>query len=411
MDVRELALRTVEAMQVYGLAPHTAWEEHSRTHNQIIKLHEAKGQTEFNREIVTEYVQQVERRFERGEFGISHYRNLIRASQRLTEMHDTGRLDWSAPKKKSGFRLNEYYENIRSSYISAGGFSPKGTSDATWVCRKYFAWLILEGHAELSGVGVSEIQRFIIHCSHHMKGTGLHNVKLYMKKLYAYLAGNGYAADDYSGLFAFPVSRVSRLFPALPPSEIAAMLELINKRTPKGKRDYAIVLLGVVMGLRAIDIARLRLTDIDWRMGEIKIVQAKTGKSLALPLTKDVGEAIRDYILHGRPETTTDTLFLSCHAPFRGFSNGVAIGDMYDYYRLRAGLPRDAYDGKGFHALRRTLGKNLITSGISVNMVAQVFGGEDIDATEKYIALDSEHLKECALGFAGIAPKGGVYCE
>ncbi|GHU60775.1 hypothetical protein FACS1894171_2680 [Clostridia bacterium] len=108
-----------------------------------------------------------------------------------------------------------------------------------------------------------------------MRGSSLHNVKLYMKKLYAYLAENGYAANDYAGLFAFPVSRTSRLSPALPPSEIAAILEMINRQIPKGKRDCAIVLMGAVMGLRAIDIARLRLPDIDWRKGEIKIVQAR----------------------------------------------------------------------------------------------------------------------------------------
>jgi len=411
MDVKELALRTVDAMQVYGLTPYSAWDEYVRTYIPIIKLHEAREQKDFNRKIVTEHVLQAEGRYERGEISIGHYRSLKRAAQRLTEVHDTGKLDWTAPKKKSGFRLNEYYENILADYISTGTFSKKGTSDATWVCRKYFAWLILEGNTELKGVGADEIQRFMIHCSHHMKGTGLHNVKLYMKKLYAYLVDNGYAACDYAGLFAFPVSRASRLFPALPPEEISAMLEVIDRRTPKGKRDYAIILLGVVMGLRAIDIARMRLSDIDWRKGEIKIVQEKTEKSLALPLTKDVGGAIQEYILHGRQKSTSEIVFLSCHAPFRGFSNGVAIGDMHDYYRKRAGLPRDAYDGKGFHALRRTRGKTFTTSGISVDMISQVLGTENIDSAEKYISLDSEHLKECALDFAGIAPKGGAYCE
>ena len=410
MDVKELALRTVDAVQIYGLAPYSAWDEYARTYIPIIKLHETQGQKDFSREIVTEYVRQVEERFERGEIGIGHYRSLKRAAQRLTEVHDTGKLDWAAPKRKSGFHLNEYYENILTDYIAAGNFSRKGTSDATWVCRKYFAWLISEGHAQLKDVGVDEVQGFMIYCSHHMKGTGLHNIKLYMKKLYAYLAGSGYAANDYAGLFAFPVSRASRLYPALQPEEIAVMLEIIDKRTPKGKRDYAIALLGIVLGLRAVDIARLRLSDIDWRKGEIRIVQEKTNKSLALPLTKDVGEALQEYILHGRQKSTSDMVFLSSRPPFRPFSTGTAIGDMYDYYRIRAGLPRDAYDGKGFHALRRTRGKSFTTSGVSVEMTAQVFGDENINSAEKYISLDSEHLKECALDFAGIVPKGGAYC-
>ena len=62
----------------------------------------------------------------------------------------------------------------------------------------------------------------------------------------------------------------------------------------------------------------------------------------------------------------------------------------------------------GFHSLRRSLGKSLITSGAKVTTVAQILGDSDIDSTKKYISLDSEHLKECALGFAGIKPKRGV---
>jgi site-specific recombinase XerD len=124
-----------------------------------------------------------------------------------------------------------------------------------------------------------------------------------------------------------------------------------------------------------------------------------------------VGLAIQDYILNGRQETKSEALFLRHHAPFQGFANGVAIGDIYDYYRQRAGLPRNAYDGKGFHALRRSLGKSLVTNGIPITMVAQILGDDDIESTKKYISLDSVHLKECALNFIGIFPDGGMYCE
>jgi integrase len=241
-----------------------------------------------------------------------------------------------------------------------------------------------------------------------MASSGLHNIKLYMKKLYRYLVDSGYGSEDYEGLFSFTISRASRLYPAVSHEEINQTLDMIDRRTPQGKRDYAMVLLGAVTGLRAIDIAKMRLTDIDWKRGEIKIVQSKTGKSVALPLTKDVGEAVSEYILNARPKVGCENVFLRVRVPFRPFATGTAIGYVYDYYRKRAGLPRDAYDGMGFHALRRSLGKNLVTSGTPVTMVAQILGDSNIDATKKYISLDSEHLKECALDFSGIKPKRGV---
>ena len=408
ISVDELALKTTEAVLALGHGIHSAWNEYSTTYLPVVKLHKQRGKEQFDREVVTEYVRMIEGRIERGEISWSHYKTLKRGAERLTEFHDTGRLEWSCPGKVSKFKLNKYFENIVSEFLSCNDFHQNTRGDIVWVARKYFAWLIQQGFNNLRNVGVDEVQGFMIYCSRHMKSSSVHNVKLYMKKLCRHLAENGYTKDSYDGLFAFRVSRESRMFPAIPPEEIAAILEMIDRRLPKGKRDYAIILLGIVTGLRAVDIARPKLTDIDWKNGEIRIVQSKTGKSLTLPLTKDVGEAIQDYILHGRQDTESDTVFLRIHAPFQAFADGVAIGDMYDYYRKQAGLPRNAFDGKGFHALRRSAARNMTTSGVPVTTVAQVLGDSDMNSTKKYIALDSEHLKDCALDFSGIAPETGV---
>jgi len=136
-------------------------------------------------------------------------------------------------------------------------------------------------------------------------------------------------------------------------------------------------------------------------------VQSKTAASLALPLTADVGAATRDYILNGRQQVDSEYIFLRMRAPIREFSSGVPIEDIYDSYRIKAGIPRDAGDGKGFHSLRRTLGRDLITNGVPVTDAAQVLGHEKIGTMKKYLSLDSIHLKECALTFDGIAPIGG----
>lgn len=404
ISVDELALKTTEAVLALGIGIHTAWNEYSTTFTPVVKLHQKYEKKEFDREVVTAYVQIVEKRMECGEISYAHYKALKRGVERLTEFYDTGKLEWSCPGRVSKFKLNKYFDKIIAEFLSRNDFHHNTRGDIVWVAKKYFAWLIQQGFNNLRNVGVSEIQGFMIYCSQHLKSNSVHNVKLYMKKLYRYLHENGLAKDAYAGLFAFCVSRESRMFPAIPPEEIAMMLELIDRRVPKGKRDYAIILLAVVTGLRAIDIARLKLSDIDWERGEIRIVQSKTGKSLTLPLTKDVGEAIQDYILNGRQATESEEIFLRIHAPYQSFADGTGIGDMYEYYRKRAGLPREAFDGKGFHALRRALGRNMVTSGVPVTTVAQVLGDSNMDSAKKYISLDSEHLKECALNFSGIEP-------
>ena len=408
INIRELATKTVEALHCGGMEIHSAWGEYGHTYLPIVRLHEMQEKELFDREIVTEFVRDIERNYESGKITHGTYRYKMRGAQRLTEFHDTGKLEWSFPGRVSKFIINDYYEKIISDFVEVEDVSAKTKKDITWVSKKYFSWLIQEGHQDLSTVGAVEIQGFMIYCSHHMASSGVHNIKLYMKKLYRYLVSHGYGKEDYDGLLSFSISRESRLYPAVPQEKINLILEIIDRRTPQGKRDYAMVLLGAVMGLRAIDIINMKLSNIDWKRGEIRIIQSKTKNPLALPLTKDVGEAISEYILNARPKVDYENIFIRVRTPHRPFVDAVAVGKIYDYYRKKAGLPRNANDGMGFHSLRRSFGKTLVTSGTPITMVAQILGDRDLDSTKKYISLDGRHLKECALGFDGIKPKRGV---
>jgi integrase len=120
-----------------------------------------------------------------------------------------------------------------------------------------------------------------------------------------------------------------------------------------------------------------------------------------LPLTTDVGVAVRDYILNSRPESSLANVFLRTNAPIREVSHPILYGQ-FNSYRAKIGLPKCS-----FHGLRRALGSNMVISGAPVTIVAQVLGHSDIDSTKQYISLDTIHLKECALDFTGIAPKAG----
>jgi integrase len=258
------------------------------------------------------------------------------------------------------------------------------------------------GHPDITDVSADDIQRFVIDCSNTMRINSVHNVKLYLRKLCVYLNNAGLLPNSFEKLLRFRVSRRARLLPTTPPEEIEAVLSCIDRDTPKGKRDYAMFLLITVTGLRAVDIMRLKLTDIDWRGGEINIVQSKTAQNLQLPLTADIGEALQDYILNGRPRGFGPQVFLWCKPPFRSFAAAVSIGDVYDEYRRIAGYEREAFDGKGVHSLRRTAGTNFVTSGVSLTDAAQILGKIRPESMKKYIALDACHLKECALSFADI---------
>jgi integrase len=225
-----------------------------------------------------------------------------------------------------------------------------------------------------------------------------------MMKLYAYLYGAGLSQSSFAALLSFKVNRNRNIPETRSADELAAILEAIDRTTAEGKRNYAVMMLGIVLGLRACDVVALKLADIDWINGEIKILQAKTAISVVLPLTKDVGEALTDYILNARPESDSEQIFLRLKAPYTGLKSAVTIGEIYETCCKAAALP----PSKRFHTLRRSLGTSMLSSGTPVTTVAQILGHAEVDSTKKYIATDKEHLKMCALPFDGIRPEGGA---
>jgi integrase len=368
----------------------------------IVRWFRKRGHETFSEELAFQYLNELAQRYNNGEIQKGYYNYKRRGAEKMMVVYGCGAPEWIMPKHGSRYHFNEYYDTLLADFSTSEKFHPNTLGDIVWVCRKFFAWLCENGYPDLKEVGADEIQRFVIECSNSMKSGSVHNVKLYLKKLCGYLNSRGLLPNSFEGLLSFRVSRETRLLPTTSPEEIEAVLNIIDRDTPKGKRDYAIIMLALVTGLRAVDIARLKLTDIDWRRGEINLVQAKTGQNLQLPLTTDIAEALQDYILNGRQKVKEPHIFLRHHPPYRAFTDAVSIGDMYDEYREAAGYERVPFDGKGFHSLRRTVGTNLVTSDIAITDAAQILGKIKPESMRKYVALDIPHLKECALDLADI---------
>lgn len=405
ISVQELALQAVSTMIKEGYKPITAWYQYENNLIPIIKLHELQKLSTLDENTVLLYSKDAKERYECSEISYSHFRFLVNAAERFIEYSQTG--SWY--KRKSGVKSNltSYFEIVISEIeddLEKSNSWCENTLDRYFgAIRQHITWLIQEGHTDFSSVTAETIRSYLMHCAQKFCGYSLMFTKSSLKKLYVCLKRKGFIIDDFEMVFSFHVRVDKKILPAVPKDEIAAVLSVIDRNTVIGKRDYAIILLGAVTGLRESDIAELKLTDIDWRIGEIRINQKKTNKFLTLPLTKDVGEALRDYILNGRSmssyetEQSKESIFLCAIGPHRGISSWV-VGRVYENHRIRAGFQ----ECNGFHSLRRTVGRDLVVAGVSVETVAQVLGHGDIDSTKQYISLDSTHLKKCSLDFAGI---------
>ena len=402
MKIEELCKKVVLAKLEAGYSECTAWSRYKDFYSPMISFYKSCGEDEFSLEMMVRYQEHSHDRMEHGEIGEHRYHAIMRGVKQLIEFHETGKLHWTAQAKESKFPINKYYDDLLKKFLLSETFHNNTRGDVIWASKRYFSWLMAEGFPDLNGVGVLQIQKYICECHDHLKETSIHNILLYMKKLYCFLKDSGYSEQDYHELLSMKICRESKVLPAATAEDVNAVLDVLDMDSVVGRRDYAIILLGWVVGLRAIDIIRLKLTDIDWKKGEIRVLQRKTSIPVILPLTRDVGEAIQDYILNWRPKVNYPEIFLRILPPFRPFQDAVCIGDQYDVYCYRAGIKRVPFDGKGFHSLRRAVGKNMVTSGVSVNTVSQVLGLTAVDSAKKYISIDSKNLKECALDFNGI---------
>lgn len=402
MTVQTLIDQVLAAAMQLGQKPHGAYRSYWDIYNPIITFFRNKGLEEYSPEIIQEYIAWVTEKYQNGNIKRERHSRLTTAARRVAHFESTGTYLWNVPKRGSRYELDDYYTRLVREFLAGDHFHPNTAGDLEWVARRYFYWLQQEGITDIRQTNQETIQKYLHSCMEEMKSTSVYNVHLYLKKLYSFLHERGYTQSAYESFFAFKICRESKLFPAAEDETINAILNVIDTQTAAGKRDYAIILLGYVLGMRSIDIARLKLSDILWAKGEICFTQMKTTKTVVLPLTTDVGEALRDYILNGRPEMDCEEIFLRALPPYLPFKDPHCINTQFRVYCKRAGITREAWDGMGFHSLRRAAGKRMVTTGAPVNTVAQVLGHTNIDSTKKYISLDSEHLAECALDFSGI---------
>lgn len=193
------------------------------------------------------------------------------------------------------------------------------------------------------------------------------------------------------------VRRHTRIPSVWTDEQVTALLGAVDRTSPKGKRDYAILLLAVRLGMRASDIRTLRLEELRWDDERIEYRQTKTGTPHTLPLTEELGEALIDYIRHGRPPTSHREVFLTAAAPFRPFGEQQAFYHILTDWRLRAGVKLPPPSRTGLHSLRHTVATRLLEAGTPLETIASVMGHVSPESARVYTKVGIEALRSAAL--------------
>lgn len=183
--------------------------------------------------------------------------------------------------------------------------------------------------------------------------------------------------------------RLSSLPRALEAEQVQRLLEGCDSSTVVGRRDLAILTLLARLGLRACEVARLRLDDIDWRAGEVTI-RGKGSTIERLPFPHEAGEALVSYLRDGRPRVEFREVFISVLAPLRPLSPAAVVG-VVGYACDRAGMKR-----VGPHALRHTLASDLLRAGTPLAQIAPILRHASVATTAVYAKIDRDALRALA---------------
>jgi len=236
-----------------------------------------------------------------------------------------------------------------------------------------------------------------------------------IKQFTRFLYEKGYTIDNLSYVVErnnFPShEKLPSVYDA---EEIHKIEQSIEQSSKVGKRDYAILVLASRLGLRVSDIANLSFDNIDWDTNRIILRQAKTGNPVELPLLREVGEAIVNYLRYARPISGLSNIFLTACAPYRPM-NRIGLNGVISRIMRESGIN---LTGRKFgpHSMRHSLASNLLRNGVSLPIISSALGHESINTTMEYLRIDTTNLRKCALEVPMVASsfyeqKGGVFYE
>jgi site-specific recombinase XerD len=264
--------------------------------------------------------------------------------------------------------------------------------------RRFLAARFGDRPVRLSRLCAGDIVRFVQRQAPRLH---LKRAKLLTTALRSFLRYAGYRGDITCDLAAavptvanWSMTSIPR---AIPVDAVRRLLTSINRRTAIGRRDYAILLVLARLGLRAGEVARLELEDIDWNAGSLS-VQGKGDQRSALPLPADVGAALATYLRFGRPPSSSRRVFLRAKAPIRGLLGAQAISSLVQHNLARAGVQGPTH---GAHQFRHALATEMLRHGASLTEIGEVLRHRSPQTTMIYAKVDLESLRTLALPWPG----------
>jgi site-specific recombinase XerD len=325
----------------------------------------------------------------------------IRACQCLTEWQIHGCIALKKQGKLASLEIPHQFKEGFESYTSfcrEAEYSERGTYTRLNRIKRMLLFFEQHGISNFNNITGKAISAFFgtqIELDSRTVATMLSSCRVFFRHLYRM----GFTQDNLiEKLPNVKANRQFKLPKAWRKEDVLTVLESIDRGSPVGKRDYAILMLITRYGLRSVDVKTMKLSDIRWKEKVIEIVQNKTRNVLRLPLLHDVGWALIDYLKHGRPPSDHSEIFLTCTVPIRPFGiHSCGLNAILAKRVQQAGvrIPRDV--PKGMHSLRHTLASVMLANDTELPVISSVLGHVTSESTGIYLHVDILRLRECVL--------------
>jgi integrase len=310
----------------------------------------------------------------------------------------TGRVDLSVRKRGGGGRRPVSGEFTTLDAAWGADMDERGLAPATRdaygrVARGYLTFLESRGTDSLDDADGASVLAFLESLSDRWAASSLFWV---VSNFRPFLTFTG-RADLVEAAGLAGVKRSHRILPVLRDEDQARVVYACSSGMVNA-RDAAITLLALTTGLRACDIIGLRLAQIDWRAQTLRIIQQKTHNPLTLPLPALVTTELADYVLHERPGSGDDHVFLRSKAPHTRLADHASIYRVIAEVFRRAGVT-DV--NAGTRLLRHSAASRLLRAAVPLPTISAVLGHADPDSTNLYLSVDEARLLECVLPVPG----------
>lgn len=330
-----------------------------------------------------------------GKYSKNRYHTQGRFIRLLDSYFMTGEFDFAVVKKGKISPTNQKHKLIYNKYQSY--LHSIYDNENTVSFYEYGMYCLLQYLNELKIFYLSDLQsHIIIKYISQTKLTRQRGVLCELRGIFRYLKRD----DLLITIAGIHAPRIKRVIPILTEDEQEKIVKIITE-CQISRRDAAIVIIGLSCGVRACDLIKLKLSDINWNK-TFSFKQSKTGNIVCLPLTASVGNSIARYIIEERPNANSNVLFLRSFAPYLPLTSHSSCYAVVKKVLNKAGIPKDSRIW-GMHFLRHNAASTMVKNEVPIETIAAILGHSAPDTTNVYITTDVKMLKKCVLPMRNIS--------